>query len=110
MRCLYLVFVLNKRSGSGDKSTTEIVQQWVNFKMGTRSKPKGRNKVKLGCSTTLSYKTTTSDSQRKNLIKKINLKTSPKYISKDGKVQFPAKSSHTNTMVLAKAKIKHKNN
>lgn len=98
-----------KRSGSGEKHNNKIIQQWVNFKIGPGSKhPKGRNKVKLACSNTLSYKSNTSETSKKNLIKTINLKTSPKYITAEGTMVVGPKNGLKNAMVISKTKVKTK--
>lgn len=96
-----------KRSGSGDKPNSKKLEQWVNFKLAGNVKGKGRNKVKLGFSTTSNMsKGSTLELKKKNIFKAMNLRASPTYENQEPIKRLRTKKSQRNGMKLANSKLK----
>lgn len=103
---LNTTYASKKRSGSGGKNNEKILEQWVNFKIAGTVKGKGRNKIKIGLSSTSNlHKTGTVDLKKKQLFKAINLRNSPKYLQ-EPKLKLTSKGSQKNSIIFTKPKSK----
>jgi hypothetical protein len=103
---LNTTYASKKRSGSGGKNNENILDQWVNFKIAGTVKGKGRNKIKIGMSSTSNLqKTGTIELKKKQLFKAINLRNSPKYLQ-EPKLKLVANASQKSSMIFTKPKTK----
>jgi len=81
-----------KEVGVGIKIINKIIKKLVNFKIIGSSKGKGRNKVKIGLSSTTNLqKHDTMELKKRNLFKRINLQNSTKYLQQEPKLKITKK-------------------